>query len=82
MTDMLFINDTAIVCKTTEDIKETSQQLFNHLTEFSLPMHTGMKQKQKMKQRTSQYSNRGANKPIQTYSIHATKQWTQQNSLH
>ena len=44
MTDILFIDDMAIICKTSKDIKEVSQQILDHLTKFGLQMHTGTKQ--------------------------------------
>jgi len=43
MMDVLFIDDTAIICKTREDIKKISQLVLDHLTKFSLQMHTGTK---------------------------------------
>jgi len=40
MMGVLFIDDTAIICKTREDIKKISQLILDHLTKFSLQMHT------------------------------------------
>ena len=41
MMGVLFIDDTAIVCKTREDIKKIPQ--LDHVTKFGLQMHTGTK---------------------------------------
>ena len=40
---MVIIDDMAIVCTTREDIKKKSQLVLDHLTKFSLQMHTGTK---------------------------------------
>jgi len=55
MTDLLFIDDMAIVCKTRKDIEELSQLILDHLTKFGLQYTQGQnKTSQKWKQCTSQ----------------------------
>ena len=45
VSDILFINDTAIICETRNGIKIVSQSILNHLTKFGLQMHMGNKPK-------------------------------------
>jgi len=44
VSNILFINNAAIICETRNDINIISQSILNHLTNFGLQMHTENKQ--------------------------------------
>jgi len=44
VSNILFINDTAIICEMRNDIEIITQSILNHLTRFGQQMHMGIKQ--------------------------------------
>ena len=44
VSDILFIDNAAIICETRNDIEIIYQSILNHLAKFGLQMHTGNKQ--------------------------------------
>ena len=77
MTNVLFIDDMAIICETRKYIKELSQLILDHLKKVGLQKHTGTKQNTLL--RISNRSKKAIQNSLRTHTI---KQWRKQHTTY